>query len=141
MFDGMITKAKRDELRRNAQRAQEADHGSWKVWVMDVYADPVGDSNIDTAVLVARTGYCDEQGRPGAHICDHIAAADPPTMLALLDALDEAEKRAEAAENPVYSMPEYVADCRPRRAQQPIEAPHRASCGYKKDGDVCDCWP
>jgi hypothetical protein len=86
----MITKEKREELR---QAATKATPGPWKVWVMDVYADPVGDSNIDTAVLVAKTVYRDEEGRPRTNDCDFIAAADPPTILALLDALDEAERR------------------------------------------------
>jgi hypothetical protein len=34
---------------------EKATPAPWKVWGMQVFADPVGDSNLDTALLVAHT--------------------------------------------------------------------------------------
>jgi hypothetical protein len=41
-----------DEVERIAAAATP---GPWKVWAMEVLADPVGDSNLDTALPIART--------------------------------------------------------------------------------------
>lgn len=80
-------------LRETAQSAAEVRPGAWKVWGMDVLADPAGTSNLDTAVPVAATRLLID-GKPRTHLCDFIATFDPPMVLALLDRLDAAEAEA-----------------------------------------------
>jgi len=43
------------KLQEIRDRADKATVGPWKLWGMDVMHDPVGDSNIDTALLIANT--------------------------------------------------------------------------------------
>lgn len=44
-----------EDLDAIEKRAKEATPGPWKLWAAEVRADPVGDSNLDTSVPVART--------------------------------------------------------------------------------------
>lgn len=68
-------------------RAEAATPGPWKTWAMDVLADPTGDSNLDTAIPVARGTIPDGQ-KPRTHNTDFIAMMSPPVALALADWLD-----------------------------------------------------
>ena len=70
-------------------RAEIATPGPWKTWGMSVLADPVGDSNLDTAILVARTSYRNANGHPRTNDADFIAAArtDVPALLAEIERL------------------------------------------------------
>ena len=70
-------------------RADAATGGPWKTWAMQVLADPVGDSNLDTAIHVAGTSYRNAQGRPRTNDADFIAAArtDVPDLLAEIERL------------------------------------------------------
>jgi len=58
---------------------------------MSVLADPVGDSNLDTAILVANTAFRDANGHPRTNDADFIAAArlDVPALLAEVEILRE----------------------------------------------------
>lgn len=80
------------ELDTLVELANAATPGPWKVWAMEVLADPVGDSNLDTALPVARTtdGRYD---KPRTFNADFVATADPPTVLALVAALKEAREQ------------------------------------------------
>jgi len=61
----------------------------WKLWGMGVLADPVGDSNLDTAIPVANTFFRNAQGKPRTNDADFIAAArtDVPDLLAEIERL------------------------------------------------------
>jgi len=65
-------------------RADAATPAPWKLWGMSVLADPVGDSNLDTAIHVANTSYRNAQGHPRTNDADFIAHArsDVPALLA-----------------------------------------------------------
>ena len=70
-------------------RADAATPAPWKLWGMSVLADPVGDSNLDTAIHVANTSYRNAQGRPRTNDADFIAGArlDIPNLLAEVERL------------------------------------------------------
>ena len=70
-------------------RADAATPGPWKTWGMGVLADPVGDSNLDTAIPVANTAFRDAEGRPRTNDADFIAGArlDIPNLLAEVERL------------------------------------------------------
>ena len=96
-------------------RADRATPAPWKLWGMSVLADPVGDSNLDTAILVANTTFRDAQGRPRTNDADFIAAArsDVPALLAEVERLTRivngyartpAEQRAAEAEAEVERL-------------------------------------
>ena len=70
-------------------RADAATSGPWKLWGMSVLADPVGDSNLDTAIHVADTSYRNAQGKLRTNDADFIARArtDVPDLLAEVERL------------------------------------------------------
>lgn len=94
-------------------RAAQATPGQWKLRLMDVYADQDGTSNVDTAVRVASTYYCDKNGRPRTNDATFIANAhkDVPALGATAVALaaevrrlrerDVAWQRATGCDSPV----------------------------------------
>lgn len=77
------------------ERAGAATPGPWKTWAMDVLADPVGNSDLDDAIPVAR-GLMPDGQKPRTHNTDFIAMMSPPVAVALADWLD-AEANAVAA--------------------------------------------
>ena len=76
-------------------RADAATAGPWKLWGMSVLADPVGDSNLDTAIDVARTSYRNANGHPRTNDADFIAAArtDVPALITEVERLRAAVQR------------------------------------------------
>jgi len=70
-------------------RADKATPGPWKLWAMSVLADPVGDSNLDTAIPVADTFFRNADGRPRTNDATFIAHArtDVPALLAEVERL------------------------------------------------------
>lgn len=76
------------DIERLRAVAEAATPGVWKLWGMTVMADQDGTSNVDTAVGVAHTLYRDENDKPRTFDAEHIAAFDPPTVLALLGEVD-----------------------------------------------------
>jgi len=96
-----------DELAAIKDRCSKATPGPWKLWGMSVLADPVGDSNLDTAIHVANTAFRDANGRPRTNDADFIAAArtDVPNLLdeverltRIVNGYDRVEQRAVKAE-------------------------------------------
>lgn len=49
--------------------------GKWKLWAGDVMADQAGDSDVNKAVLVAKTFYTNAEGRHRTNDADWIATA------------------------------------------------------------------
>lgn len=88
----MITKEQRDDLRRKAMAATK---GQWRWWTSNsmrrLSSDPSGKDGDVAHAYVAHDGVPDISIRENDMA--HIAAAAPPTILALLDALEEAERR------------------------------------------------
>jgi hypothetical protein len=76
------------DLDRIEARAEAAAPGPWKTWAMQVLADPVGDSNLDTALLIAHT--TDPHRGLRTFNADFIAAAraDVPALVARVRALE-----------------------------------------------------
>jgi hypothetical protein len=76
------------DLDQIESRAEAATPGPWKTWAMQVLADPVGDSNLDTALLIART--TDPHRGLRTFNADFIAAArtDVPALVARVRALE-----------------------------------------------------
>lgn len=68
-------------------RADAATPGPWKLWAMSVLADPVGDSNLDSAIPVADTFFRNDQGKPRTFDATFIAHAreDVPAMVAAIE--------------------------------------------------------
>jgi len=127
-------------------RADAATPGPWKLWGMSVLADPVGDSNLDTAILVANTAFRDANGRLRTNDADFIAAArtDVPALLAEVERLTRivngydrtpAEQRAAEAEAEVERLRAEV-----RRLRDYLDLPICRNPGCMVvyfGGDVC----
>lgn len=66
-------------------RAKAATDGPWKLWAMDVLADPVGNSNLDDAIDVASTHMLID-GKPRTFDAEFIAhaRADVPDLVAFV---------------------------------------------------------
>lgn len=86
-----------ETLRAAAEAATEVRPGPWKVWAMEVLADPLGTSDLDDAVPVAKTALLID-GKPRTHLADFIAYCDPPMVLALLDEVETLRARLAAVE-------------------------------------------
>lgn len=78
--------AVRRRLQEIGQRADNATPGPWKVWAMDVLADPVGNSNREDGLHIAITA--DPTRGPRTFNADFIADArtDVPDLLAAVTA-------------------------------------------------------
>jgi hypothetical protein len=76
------------DLDQIESRAEAATPGPWKTWAMRVLADPVGDSNLDRAWLIAHT--TDPHRGLRTFNADFIAAAraDVPALVARVRALE-----------------------------------------------------
>ncbi|MFE4229153.1 hypothetical protein ACFRJ8_14840 [Arthrobacter sp. NPDC056886] len=73
-----------DVLDQIQRRADKATAGPWKLWGMDVMSDPVGNSDLDDALLIANTADPDRGLRTwNANFIAH-ARADVPYLLALV---------------------------------------------------------
>ncbi len=72
----------RQRIEERQEAARKATQGRWKLWGMEVRADPVGDSNLDTSLPVARTFH--ETGLFTFN-ANHIRINDPAHALAVLD--------------------------------------------------------
>jgi len=86
----------RDRLSAIAARAEAATPGPWKLWAMEVLADPVGDSNLDDGLLVAHT-FRPEGGPPRTFNAEFIAhaRADVPALVAFATAVLDLAGRAD----------------------------------------------
>lgn len=73
----------RAALDEDERMARAVTQGAWKLWGMDVMADPNGTSNYNTAVFVARTHH---HAGLLTHNAQHIATWDPARALAEVDA-------------------------------------------------------
>lgn len=75
------------EMRHFAEKA--SSQGRWKTWGMSVMADVRGDSNADTAELVA-VGATPEKDRPSLRTwnSEHIARWDPTTALTIAEFME-----------------------------------------------------
>lgn len=80
-------------LARIRERAEGATLGPWKLWGMDVTADPVGNSDLDDAIDVASTHMAID-GRPRTFDAEFIAHArtDVPRMARALEAVLDLHK-------------------------------------------------
>lgn len=79
------------------QQAQKATQGRWKMWAMEVRADPHGTSNLDTSLPVARTSH--EAGLRTFN-AQHIAYWDPQRVLAWCDAVRKIVELHKPDQNP-----------------------------------------
>lgn len=71
--------------------------GTWKLWGMEVRADPVGDSNVDTSILVARTAQeVDGHPRTGDANFIRLAHSMVPALVAEVRRLRELEAKVDA---------------------------------------------
>lgn len=97
-----LTKEKRDKLRQVAEAAKRAaGGGAWTRWnshsQVGILNKPSRDRRNDPAVYSGNSfircedNNMDEDTPKANRIARHVAAADPDTVLALLDALDAAE--------------------------------------------------
>lgn len=66
-----------------------ATSGPWKLWAMEVMADPVGNSNLDDAIPVAFTSMRNEDGRSRTFDATFIAASRTmfPAAVAAIEAV------------------------------------------------------
>lgn len=82
-----------DDLTNLRKIAEEATQGSWEHW-----NPSVGESHIAIANKVAwrslrsATQFADDEKIPHWADATHIATFDPPTVLALIDRLEQAEQ-------------------------------------------------
>lgn len=93
-------------LARIAEReevARKATQGRWKLWGMQVLADPVGNSDLDDAVQVAVTTH--ETGLRTFN-AEHIAYWDPARVLAGCEAKRKIVERYCLARTVAYEAPE-----------------------------------
>jgi hypothetical protein len=122
---------------------------------MSVLADPVGDSNLDTAIPVANTAFRDAEGRPRTNDADFIAAArsDVPALLAEVERLTRivngyartpVEQRATDAEAEVgvgdSDHPSDPADCPVCRHALGLPEPATLVLSPEIWCDVCGAW-
>lgn len=87
----------------------KATPAPWKSWGMQSRYDPVGDSNVETSVLVATTYYQNEDGRPRTNdlnLINRYRTLAPTLARALRDALTEIARKDAALEK----VRPYVAD-------------------------------
>ena len=87
-----MTSASRSSLREFAEKATPGP------WLTNVYFECVQTHNTHELSAVCYRGRCDKSE---ANL-DYIAAANPATILAMLDRLDKLEKVAEAASDVVH---------------------------------------
>lgn len=72
-------------------RARKVEMGRWKTWGTAVMADPLGTSNVEDGVEVARCPL-QPNGSGGSHVGNayYITAAQPENVLAIIDAHEQA---------------------------------------------------
>ncbi len=75
-----VTAFLRARLDDDERVAGKATQGVWKLWGMDVYADMIGDSNLETATLVADV-QSSVPGQLRTWNAVHIAHHDPVRVL------------------------------------------------------------
>ena len=127
LFDAL--KAALDDLE---DAARKAENHPWKLWGMQVLADPVGDSNHATAIPVAHAYTPTTAGRLlSTHNARHIAQNDPPTVLRRV----EAERRVLDRHSPMewWAWPDGIPVEPTEETRQPTFCRH---CTSLRDEDA-----
>lgn len=94
------------------ERAKKATPGPWKVWGMQVMADPKGTSNVEDRIPVADTHFVDTGGFARTFDADFIANAkqDVPALCAAVRELDaeNARLKSDLKRATTYGPTDYI---------------------------------